>query len=314
MTTLLETNAIIRLPDEGEKHWVISDHLTFKLTGNDTAGRFTLAINRTSPQSGPPPHMHANEDEIFYVIEGEFALVLGETSFTAGPGHAVFLPRGVMHRFMNISGRPGKLLLLTNPAGFENFVAAAGYPDINGQKPGFGPAQRQRLMWAAQKHGIDVNPDYQASRPLPPPAAPRELWCIGLHLKMLLTAEQTKGSFSLVEIGLQPGNFVPLHTHEVEDEVFYVLEGTVEFEVEDEKIIAEAGTTVYVPKGTFHGFRHVGDAPARLFDLHTPGGFDQFFEATSTVCTDRAKGPPNEPIDFERFERICNQHGMVLKK
>jgi hypothetical protein len=95
--------------------------------------------------------------------------------------------------------------------------------------------------------------------------------------------------------------------------MFYVLEGEFEFDLPaGRKVRATPGTFVYVPKLTVHGFRNVGDGPAKLVDYHTPGGFDAFFRASSTVCTDRTKGPPKVAPDMVRFVEICRAHGMEL--
>jgi mannose-6-phosphate isomerase-like protein (cupin superfamily) len=308
----LASPATVVAPEQGQSYWIAGDHVTFKLTREHTNGAFVFAINESAPQSGPPPHVHAREDEIFFILEGEYDFLLDDKRFTAGPGAAVFLPRGVTHGFRNITDRRGKMIVIATPAGFDEFVPAAGDLCVDRNvSPGFGQPQVEKLLAACKFFGIEMRPEWKANKNITRPW-PRELWCIGLHVRILLTGEQTSGAFSVVELGVRPGDFVPPHLHAREDEAFYVLEGSVEFELDGEKLNAGAGTLVHIPRQTYHGFRNTSSTRVRLFNLHTPGGFDKFFEASSTVCTDVAKGPPNTPVDFVRFAKICEAHGMTL--
>jgi quercetin dioxygenase-like cupin family protein len=95
--------------------------LTFKATGADTAGRLTAFENVIAPGDGPPLHTHANEDETFYVVEGDLRFKLGEGIEPAPAGSFVFIPRGTPHCFQNIGAEPARVLVLFNPAGMEGF-------------------------------------------------------------------------------------------------------------------------------------------------------------------------------------------------
>jgi quercetin dioxygenase-like cupin family protein len=57
---------------KGRAVWVVGDHYTVKCSGEDTGGAFTLIEVLVPPGSGPPPHIHRREDEMFYVLAGEF--------------------------------------------------------------------------------------------------------------------------------------------------------------------------------------------------------------------------------------------------
>jgi ketosteroid isomerase-like protein len=75
---------------------------------------------------------------------------------------------------------------------------------------------------------------------------------------------------------MPPGFASPYHTHHLEDEAFYVLEGEMAFVCDGNWTIAGPGTYVFGPRNIPHGFKVLGDAPARMLLLCTPGGFDQF--------------------------------------
>lgn len=77
--------------------------------------------NTIAPLDGPPLHIHANEDEAFYVLEGQLRFLLDGESHGAPSGSFVFLPRGTPHCFQNIGDRPARMLVLFTPSGMEHF-------------------------------------------------------------------------------------------------------------------------------------------------------------------------------------------------
>jgi quercetin dioxygenase-like cupin family protein len=81
---------------------------------------------------------------------------------------------------------------------------------------------------------------------------------------------------SLLEITFDPGSSVDPHFHKRHSDSFYVLEGEVEFHVGDEVVHGTPGTYVLAPPDVVHWFRNVSDAPVRMLNLHTPGGFAQY--------------------------------------
>jgi quercetin dioxygenase-like cupin family protein len=73
------------------------------------------------PGGGPPPHIHRNENETFYILDGHCTVRLGEERVVAGPGDFVNVPRGVVHGFRNESAEPVRMILTFTPAGIEKF-------------------------------------------------------------------------------------------------------------------------------------------------------------------------------------------------
>jgi uncharacterized RmlC-like cupin family protein len=80
------------------------------------------------------------EDEAFYILDGEFEIECGGQVFKASPGTFALLPKGLPHRFQNLSDKPGKVLCVQSPSGIEEFVehmsllAKAGPPDLERMK------------------------------------------------------------------------------------------------------------------------------------------------------------------------------------
>jgi mannose-6-phosphate isomerase-like protein (cupin superfamily) len=95
--------------------------LTFKLRGDQTRGALTAFENVIAPGDGPPLHVHANEDEAWYVLDGELRFRLGEKIAAAPSGSFVFVPRGTPHCFQNTGATPARILVLFTPSGMERF-------------------------------------------------------------------------------------------------------------------------------------------------------------------------------------------------
>jgi mannose-6-phosphate isomerase-like protein (cupin superfamily) len=85
-----------------------------------TAGALTLIESRTS--GGAPLHVHSRDDECFYVVDGAIAVRCGDERFEAGPGSLVFLPRGIPHEWDVIGGDLATVLIITVPAGLDDFL------------------------------------------------------------------------------------------------------------------------------------------------------------------------------------------------
>ena len=95
--------------------------LTFKIGSADTDGALTAFESIAAPGEGPPLHIHVNDDEIFYALEGSFRFKLDGELLDAPAGTLAFIPKGVAHTWQNIGDEPARLLIVTAPAGFERF-------------------------------------------------------------------------------------------------------------------------------------------------------------------------------------------------
>ena len=104
---------------------------------------------------------------------------------------------------------------------------------------------------------------------------------------------------ALLEITFDPGSGVDPHLHKAHSDSFYVLEGEVEFHVGDEVLLGTPGAYVLAPPNVVHWFRNVGDARARMLNLHTPGGFVQYRRELREL---RAQGVEPDRAFFERHD------------
>lgn len=149
--------AISRAAGEGERLWIVGDDMEIKATGEDTGGQLALFDIVARPGGGPPPHTHANEDEFWYVVEGEFEILQGDRTVRLGPGGYAYVPRGMLHRFENVGDQDARVLVGFTPAGMEGFFRAAGTPAVEGgTPPPLGPEEIERSRQAALEHGMEV--------------------------------------------------------------------------------------------------------------------------------------------------------------
>jgi mannose-6-phosphate isomerase-like protein (cupin superfamily) len=99
----------------------IGGPLTFKLRGAQTNGALTAFESIAPPGEGPPLHLHENQDEIWYALEGTFRVRLNDKLREAPAGTFVFIPRRVVQTWQNVCQGPAQLLVIITPAGLERF-------------------------------------------------------------------------------------------------------------------------------------------------------------------------------------------------
>jgi quercetin dioxygenase-like cupin family protein len=85
--------AFKRAPSLGLSQWENGNLTTNLAEKKDTNGAFFLVEATLAPGTEPPPHVHTREDELFYVLEGEFDAYVGDEAFKVEAGECVFLPR-----------------------------------------------------------------------------------------------------------------------------------------------------------------------------------------------------------------------------
>lgn len=97
---------------------------------------------------------------------------------------------------------------------------------------------------------------------------------VGDRVRVLLDSRGSGGASAAFEVITEPGGGPPLHRHEREDEMFYVLEGEGTFAVGDKRLKVGAGGYVFVPRGSVHTFGNCGPGVLRMIVVCTPGGLE----------------------------------------
>ncbi len=104
---------------------LVGNTYTVLVSGEDTAGRYSLIDMYVPPGGGPPPHRHDFE-ESFTVLEGEIEATFRGEKVIVRTGQVIQIPANAPHQFRNISGQPARLLCLCSPAGQEGMFREIG--------------------------------------------------------------------------------------------------------------------------------------------------------------------------------------------
>lgn len=97
-----------------------------KVSSKDTSGDLTIFEYTGNEKGGPPLHVHPKQDEIFFILEGEYLFQVGEDKHNLKAGDTIFLPRTVPHAFAQLTGK-GKMFFLFQPSGkMEDFFRTVG--------------------------------------------------------------------------------------------------------------------------------------------------------------------------------------------
>ena len=124
-------------------------------------------------------------------------------------------------------------------------------------------------------------------------------------------AAETGGLLTAIEFTGPAGFGPPPHRHDVEDELFYVLEGEVSFWVGDEHTTAGPGGFVWAPKGIPHRFAISEDAPARVFQITSPAQFEDFVAAVGEPMDRHELPEPTEP-DVARLVEVAKEFQIEI--
>lgn len=129
---------------------------------------------------------------------------------------------------------------------------------------------------------------------------------LALGVRFLVGGAETDGRFSLVEHPLPPRALgSPVHTHGHEDEYSFVLEGRVGVQLGDDTLIAGPGDLVVKPRGVPHAFWNAGDEPARLLEMISPAGFEDYFREVAPLLA--AEDP-----DPEAVGAVAERYGLAI--
>lgn len=109
-----------------------------------------------------------------------------------------------------------------------------------------------------------------------------------------LSGDETGGKYSLTEFTMAPPPTPgpPPHIHEDADEAIYVLEGTLEMRVGEQRLTGAAGAVMLVPRGTLHALANPGPGPARMLIILSPPGYEDFWREMAELRA-RLGGPPD---------------------
>jgi quercetin dioxygenase-like cupin family protein len=123
----------------------LNGRLDTKVSGLDTGGALSVVDTIRLRRGGPPLHFHFDQDELFFVLEGQFRFRIGDEMHEVGPGDFLFGPRLVPHAFVNLS-ETGRLMVAFQPAGTMEAFFASGMLDPT----------TEEFRQLSREHGMEV--------------------------------------------------------------------------------------------------------------------------------------------------------------
>jgi quercetin dioxygenase-like cupin family protein len=121
----------------------------------------------------------------------------------------------------------------------------------------------------------------------------------------------TAGTQSLIEILAPAGWATPWHVHHTHDEYFYLLEGTINAQVGDSRVVLKPGDFAFGPRGVPHGYRVAESGPARLLMITGDRDFAEFVREMSVPAAGDTLPPPSEP-DLDLVVSAAARHGIEI--
>lgn len=142
---------IIRESNDGELMWFAGGGvMRWKATAAETGGAFLLLEDRMEQGKVTPMHVHPNEDEAVYIIDGELLIDIEGERHQLGAGGFFFAPRGVAHAFMVVSARGAHVIAWQTPGTGESFYREAG-ETVQTEQDAARPADWERLRAVAER-------------------------------------------------------------------------------------------------------------------------------------------------------------------
>jgi quercetin dioxygenase-like cupin family protein len=197
-----------------------------------------------------------DHDEALYVLAGVLRAEVDGELLEAGPNRAVFVPAGTRHALVNDG--PTDVVLLSICA-----------PPPVGEEPG------GRTVRDEAARAVDAPPG---------------------RVRVLVRGSDGSGRLAVVDSTIEPGHAGPLLHHHPFDEAFYVLEGTLIFQLDEERLVRTAGEAVHAAGGVPHTFANHGGTDARMLIVCSPAGFERYFDRLAAAEHGDA-APPPEAID-----------------
>jgi quercetin dioxygenase-like cupin family protein len=154
----METATLVRNAAEGDATWFFNALMTTKAAMAETGGAYSLTEHLVTAASNPPMHVQVDEDEAFYVLDGEVEFEVDGAIVTATPGTFAFVARGAAHRFRVLTDTARMLVICSGkPAdNLEDFFLGMGEPATERSLPTPSAPDEARLVALCERTGIEL--------------------------------------------------------------------------------------------------------------------------------------------------------------
>lgn len=169
---------------------------------------------------------------------------------------------------------------------------------------------RRELLFAALAGPaaplFNQSPAAASQNPLALGAADGELVYVGRDPVRIKVSPAGGGRLAMITQDVSPGTSIPVHLHEKEDEIIFIQSGTGEATLGDQRVTLAAGSTLFVPHGTWHSGRNTGSDTLRWIAIYSPSGFEGYFREIGRPSPDA----PPRPLSAEERERRDQRYGI----
>lgn len=136
---------------------------------------------------------------------------------------------------------------------------------------------------------------------------------VGDVYRFMATGEETNGKYAMWEATVPPGGGPPPHVHSREEESFYILEGEITLQIENERIVATAGMFANLPVGVLHSFKNESNKSAKMVITVAPAGLEKmFFDCGVPLLEGSTAALPPTKEEIEKLLAIAPQYGIEI--
>ncbi|MEM6365727.1 MAG: cupin domain-containing protein [Planctomycetota bacterium] len=277
-------------PTQGRWLGWLGHPVRYLATKAETGGRYCISTAPVHAGGGAPPHRH-DFGEGFYVLDGRVEFTAGSQRVVLSKGEFIHITGGTVHFRRALVD--SQLLTIAAPTGFDQFQIEAGEELAEEASPLNKTVDQilNDVHAIAREYGIDMNPPPDASKADPQIHVARLddgdiVDAVGDRYRFLAESEQTGGTYAICGATISPGGGPPLHTHSLEDEAFYVLNGEIRFEADGKEFVGKPGAFVNLPSGSRHRFSNQSHRAAEVLILVAPAGLEAMFRKTGQLVTD----------------------------
>jgi quercetin dioxygenase-like cupin family protein len=149
-----------------------------------------------------------------------------------------------------------------------------------------------------------------ATVPAPKLVAPddgKSIMLFGVRFDYKIVSADTGGTIAALEVEIPPGTLVKPHNHSREDEFSLVLAGTVGVRVGDSVLEASQGAYLVKPRGTPHAMWNAGSERAKVIEILSPGGLEDYFEELAPILGQHGGDAP------QRYHELADRYGITIE-
>lgn len=154
-------NIVGVFPDGGRSIWLMGMLCTFKAISAETGGAYSVYIATIPPHTGAPPHIHHQETEAFYMLEGALDFIAGERAVHATSGDFLHVDKGVLHGYTNPGPAIARYVGIVTPGGLHEQLFAALGEEATSETlppPPAGPPDMASVSELASRYHTEIVP------------------------------------------------------------------------------------------------------------------------------------------------------------